>query len=143
MPDILFAQPSPRPLWSGTLHFILHTFLHTVIFFLSQHAHSNATCFAVRPRLCHLILVYLSTLLGSWNSVFYVNTTHPSNHSHCCLLKYHGTATLFSFLTGQISLPCNVLIRSGTNCLYLFHSIQILAFTAASASLSTLKIAPK
>jgi len=29
---------------------------------LAAHAHTIATCFAVVPRLCHLILVFLSTL---------------------------------------------------------------------------------
>jgi len=49
--------------WPGTVHFILHTFLHPIIvFFFATHAHAIATCFAVVPRLCHLILVSLSTL---------------------------------------------------------------------------------
>jgi len=49
--------------WSGTLHFILHTFLHPIIvFFFAAHAHTIATCFAVVPKLYHLILVSLSTL---------------------------------------------------------------------------------
>ena len=29
----------------------------------------------------------INSLLGSWNSVFYLNTTHPSHHSHLCSLK--------------------------------------------------------
>jgi len=49
--------------WPGTLNFILCTFLHPIIvFFFTAHAHTIATCFAVVPRLCHLILVFLSTL---------------------------------------------------------------------------------
>ena len=36
------------------------------------------------------------------------NDTHPSDHSHLCLLKCH----LFFFLTGHVSLPCNMLLRS-------------------------------
>ena len=42
--------------WSGTLHFILHRFLHPIIVFVSQ-SHTIATCFTVGPRLWHLILV--------------------------------------------------------------------------------------
>jgi len=40
------------------------------------HTHTNATYFAVVPKLCHLILVF------TWNSIFYLNITHPSDHSH-------------------------------------------------------------
>jgi len=50
--------------WPGTLPFICHTFIHIIIFF-SQHmpnAHTITAFFAVVPRLCHLILVSLSTL---------------------------------------------------------------------------------
>jgi len=65
------------------------------------------------------------------------------------------SATSFSFLMGQVSLSCNILLRtqllynlplttndislmvsSGTNCLNLFHPVRILVSTAASASLS-------
>jgi len=74
---------SPRPLWStswsGTLHFILHPI---IVFFL-QHI---ATCFAAVLRLYHLILVSLSQLF-TWNSIFCLNATHPSDHSHLCPLK--------------------------------------------------------
>jgi len=43
--------------WRGTLHFMLHKFLHSIIF--AAHIHTIATCFAVELRLCHLILVSL------------------------------------------------------------------------------------
>jgi len=52
--------------WSGTLHFILHTKSspnHCLLF--ATHAHTNATCFAVVPRLCYLILFSLNSLLGT------------------------------------------------------------------------------
>ena len=92
----------------------------------------------------------LNSLLGT---LFYLNITHPSDHSHLCSLKCH--------LTGQVSLPCTILLRTqllyslplvindisllvsnGTNCLNLFHPIRILDSTAASASPSTLNISP-
>jgi len=79
----------------------------------------------------------LSQLLTS-KSVFYLNATHPPDHSHLCSL----CATSFSLLTGQVSLPCNILLRTqllynlpviindtfllvsnGTNCQYLFQPI--------------------
>ena len=74
MPDSLFPQ-SPSFLWStcwrGTLHFILHTFLHPIIVFL----------------LCHLILVSLSTLyLELLSSSF---TLHIHLTTHLCPLKCH------------------------------------------------------
>jgi len=80
-------------------------------------------------------------------------------HIHLTILI---SAASFSFLTGQISLPCNILlctqllynlhvtvndisllVSSGTNCLNLFHPFRILVSTAASASPSTLNMSPK
>ena len=52
---------------------------HCLLF--ATHAHTIATYFAVVPRLCHLILVSLSTIYLEFC------TTHPSNHSHLCPLK--------------------------------------------------------
>jgi len=81
---------SPNPLWSiswsGTLHFILHTFDSSPIycFIFTTHAHSITSFFAVVPRLCDLIVLSLSTLYLELN-------THirPSDHFHLCLLKCH------------------------------------------------------
>jgi len=79
---------SPGPLWcaswSGTLHFILHTFLHPVIVFCNTcpYCHSVTTCCTFVPRLCHLFLVSLLSL--TWN---YFNVTYPSDDSHLCPLK--------------------------------------------------------
>ena len=57
---------------------------HHLLF--TTHAHTNAACSAVIPMLCHLFLVSLSQLL-TWESVFYLNATHPPDHSHLCSLK--------------------------------------------------------
>jgi len=64
---VFFHNFSPSFLWStswlGILHFILHTFLHPIIVFFSQHMPiPSQPIFAVVPRLCHLILISLSTL---------------------------------------------------------------------------------
>jgi len=78
------------------------------------------------------------------------------------LISACWSATSFSFLMGQISLPCNILLHTqllynlpliindisllvsnGTNCLNLFHPIQIMVSTATSASPSTLNKSPK
>ena len=61
VPDSLFAQSlskfSGSTFWSGTLHFI-HFFTHHCLLFAAHaHTHTIATCFAVVPRLCHLILI--------------------------------------------------------------------------------------
>jgi len=58
---------------------------HCLLF--ARYAHTVATCFAVLPRLCHLFPV-LSQLF-TWNYIFYLNGTYPSDHSHLCLLKCH------------------------------------------------------
>ena len=57
---------------------------HCLLF--AAHAHIIATCFAVVPKLCHLILVSQPFI---WNSILWLNATHPSDHSHLCLLKCH------------------------------------------------------
>ena len=78
------------------------------------------------------------------------------------LMPHIHLTTTFSFLTGQVSLLCNMLlctqllcnlpliindtsllVSSGTNCLNLFQPILILASTAASASPSTLNMSPR
>jgi len=69
---------------------------HCLLF--AANAHTIATCFAVVPRLCHLILVSLSTL----HLELYL-----ANHSHLCPLKCH----LIFLSYGQASLPCNILLR--------------------------------
>jgi len=55
--------------------------------FFAAHAHNIANCFAVVPRLCHLILVSFSTLFLELD--LELNATHPSDHSHLCPLTCH------------------------------------------------------
>ena len=58
------------------LHFILHTFLHPIIFFFSQHMPiPSQPVFAAVPRLCHLILVSLSNL---YLELYLVTSHHTS-----------------------------------------------------------------
>jgi len=66
---------------------------HCLLF--RAHAHTIATLFAVVLRLCHLLLVSLST---HYLELYLLNVTHPSNHSRLCPLM------------GQVSLPCNILL---------------------------------
>jgi len=86
MPDSLFAQSLSNKFslvylsaWHPPLHtpYICST-SHCLLF--AVHAHTIATCFAVVLRLCHLILVSLSTLYLELYLVV---------HSHLCLLKCH------------------------------------------------------
>ena len=152
---VLSDNLSPGPLWSSswpwTLNFILHAFLHPIIIIFSQHMP-----IPTQP----VLLQYqcsLSSLLGSLS----FNLTP---HIHLTILiSARWSATTFSFLTGQVSLPCSMLLRtqllynlpliikgtsllvsSGTSCLNLFQPIRIQASTAASASqfLSKCKISP-
>jgi len=76
--SVFLHNPSPSFLlytsWPGTLQFIFHTPNHCFLF--TTHAHTIATCFALVPPLCHLILV------STWNCILWLKTTHPSDHSH-------------------------------------------------------------
>jgi len=118
---------------------------HCVLF--AAHAHTTATCFAVVLKLCHIILVSLSTLHLELSC-----SLMPHIHL-TILISARWSAITFSFLTGQASLPCNILlctqllynlpltindisllVSNGTKCLNLFHPIRILVSTAASAS---------
>jgi len=113
--------------------------------------HAKAACSAVIPMLCHVYQVSLSV---PYLGICLLNLA--------ILISARWSATTFSLLIGQVSLPCNMLLRtqllynlpliinntfllvsSGTNCLKLFQPIQILASTAASASPSTLRHIPK
>jgi len=86
--------------WSGTLHFILHTFLHPIILLsvFAAHAHTIVTCFALVPRFCYFILVSFSTLLETLSFTIMSHNTHPSDHSHLCPLKCH--LIFFSYRPG-------------------------------------------
>ena len=155
---IFFAQPLSMSslvyllAWSPPPHIPYISSPNQCLLF-ATHAHIIATSFAVVSILYHLFLAFLLT--PYLELYIYLNITHPSDHSHLCSLK----TTSFSFLTGQVSLLCSILLRTqllyslpllindisllvsnGTNCVNLFHSIWILASRAASASTSTLNI---
>jgi len=88
---VLFHNLSLGPLWSTclsrTLYFILHTFLHR-----SLSTFCNTCPYCRNLFCCSTEIVssipYLSQLI-TWKSVFYLNATHPSDHSHLCSLKCH------------------------------------------------------
>jgi len=110
VPDSVF----PQSISKFSLVYLLawHPPLHTPYIsspnrclLFEAHAHTIATCFAVVPNLCHLILVSLNPLLGTLSC-------NLTPHIHLTILiSAHWSATSFSFLTGQVSLPCNILLR--------------------------------
>ena len=59
----------------------------------AAHAHTITTCFGVLSILYNLFLVFLST---PYLELFYLNITHPSDHSHLCSLT---TSTLYWITT--------------------------------------------
>ena len=86
-------HPFPQPLSRSSLVFLLiwDPLLHFPINFFTQSSSFHNTCpyhqSLLVPMLCHLLLISLST--PYLESVFYLNTTHPSDHSDLCLLNYH------------------------------------------------------
>jgi len=82
----LFAQPLSVSSLVYLLVWSLPSTLYSIHFFTNQfllfatHAHTIVTCFAV---VYHLLIVFLLTPYLE----LYLNTTHPSDHSHLCSLK--------------------------------------------------------
>jgi len=102
VPDSLFAQSLSK--FSLVYLLVWHLPLHTPYISSTYHcllfaarAHTIATCCAVVPRLCHLILVYLSQPF-TWNYLL-ANTTHPSahwarSHFHAAYYFAHNCCTI-------------------------------------------------
>jgi len=116
MLDSLLHNLSPSLLWftswSGTLHFILHTFLHPIIVFFLQH-HCNLFCRSTEIMSSNPSLS-LNPLLGTLFCGL-------MPHIHLTILvSACWNATSFSFLTSQISLPCNVLL-----CTQLLYNLPL------------------
>ena len=123
----------------------------------ATHVHTIVTCFAVE-------LTFMSTIPSlSLNSLFETLSFNLTPHIYLTIhISALWSAISFSFLKGQVLLPCNILLHTqllyslpllindisllvskGTNCLNLFHPSRTLASTAASASHSTLSMSPK
>ena len=77
-PTVFLHNLCPSPLWSTSWSSILHPSLNHCLL-SATHAHINATCFAVVPRLCHLFQLSLNSLL--WTLFF---TLMP--HIHLTIL---------------------------------------------------------
>jgi len=100
---LLFRLPlGLEPATSHSIHFFtqsVSSFCNTCLY------HRNLFCCSINI-ISPIPSLSLNSLLGR-----YLNITHPSDHSHLCLLKCH---LIFS-LTGQVSLPCSIIIMSGYN----------------------------
>ena len=106
-------SPHVQPLSRYSLVFplVLNPQLHAPYISSPSHRHlfathdrTSAACSAAKPMLCHLPLVSLSApYLGVSFSL--------TPHIHLTILiSACRSATTFSFLTGQVSLPCNMLL---------------------------------
>jgi len=109
MPDSLLTQSLSK--FSLVYFLAWHPLLHTPYMsspnhclLFATHAHTIITYFAVVPRLCHLILI---SQPFTWNSSSFTPHIHLT-----VLISDRWSAISFSFLTGQVSLPCNMLFRT-------------------------------
>ena len=96
--------------------FCTHVRLSCVFLNKLTYLHTIAVCFAVVPALYHLFLISLSQLF-TWTLYFTLTL-----HIHLTtLISACWSATSFSFLIGQVSLPCNTLL-----CTQLLYSLPLL-----------------
>ena len=152
---VFFHNLSPSPLFFLLVWNFIHFFSELLSSFCSTCWYRcNLSCWSTEIMWS---ILNLSPNLSLGNLSF---TLTPHIHL-TIIISARWSATLFSFLTGQVSLPCNMLLHtqllynlpviisdtsllvsSGTNCLNLFQPIRILASTAASASPSTVSMSP-
>jgi len=78
---VLFHNLSPGPLWStswsGTL-FSTYISSPNHYLLLATHAHTTAVCFAIVPRLCHLLLISLCLLARLLKKLWLLSIFHYS-----------------------------------------------------------------
>ena len=108
---VFFHNPSPSFLWStswpGTVHFILHTFLLPITVFFSQHMPIPRNLFCCRTKIVSSNpSVSHNPLLGIFSCSFMAHIYLT------ILISAWWSAISFSSLTGQVSLPCNILLRT-------------------------------
>ena len=104
-------SPFPQPVSRSSLVFllVLDPLLHVPYIsspnhrlLFTTHAHPITACFAVIPFFSSIPLKNFSPLL-TWKSVFYLNATHPSHHSHLCWLKCQ--LIFFPYMNYENSVP--------------------------------------
>ena len=142
VPDSLLHNLFQSPLWSTSwsrtpTSYSIHFFTRSLSSFCN-------TCPYHRDLSCCSSEIMPSIASLSLNSLLRTLSFTLMSHIHLTILiSARWSATSFSFLTGYISLLCNIppliindisiLVSNGTNCLNLFHPIRILASTAVSA----------
>jgi len=125
---VFFHNHSPSFLWSTswprTLHFILHIFFYPIIVFFCNTCpyHLKLFCYSTEIMSC-IPSLYLNSLLWTLSC-----SLMPHIHL-TILISPHWSATSFSFLMGQVSLPCNILFR--TQLLYSLPLTQMLNYFTA------------
>jgi len=119
--QVLFGLPlGLGPSTSYSMHFFTS---HYLLF--AEHAHTNAACSAVISMLSSIPSLSLSYLLGnlSFSLVPHIHLT--------ILISARWSATTFSFLPGQVSLPCNILLRRCVDVNGLITHKQLMAHRSA------------
>ena len=98
--QVLFGLPlGLEPSTSYSIHFFTRSVSSFCnIFFY----HRSLFCCSIN-MISSIPSLSLSQLF-TWDFIFHLNITHPT-----ILISARWSATSFSFLTGQVSLPCNIL----------------------------------
>ena len=119
---------------------------YSIHFFTQSVSSFRSTCPCHRNLFCCSISIISSIPSLSFNSLLGTLSFTLTLHIHLTILiSAYWSATSFSFLTGQTSLPCSILlcpqllysltlvisdisllVSNGTSCLNLFHPIRIL-----------------
>jgi len=127
---VFFHNLSPSFLWStswpGTLHFILHTFLHPIIIFFSQHMPICRNLFCCSPTLVSLSTLYLEFyLVASCHTSILPFSSLPSEvppHFRFLQARSHFHATYcFAHNCCTISLSLSIILHISVSC-FVFHS---------------------
>ena len=134
----------PGPLWSSLG--LEPSTSYSMHFFTQSSSSFRSTCPYQRSLFCCNINAMSSTPSLSLSSLLRSLSFSLTPHIYLTILiSTRWSATTFSFLTGQVSLPCNMLLRtkllynlpliikdtsllvsSGTSCLNLFQPIHLI-----------------
>ena len=104
---VLFDSLSPGPLWSFSCSWAPTSY--SMCFFTQSSSSFRSTCTycsacsAVISMLCHLYVISL------WAPYLEICLSFILHIHLTILISARWSATSFSFLTGQVSLPCNIL----------------------------------
>jgi len=160
---ILPVQLTCPTVFYGLLLGLLPSTSYSIHFFTQSLSSFCSTCPYHRNLFCCSTEITSSNPSLSLNPLLRTISCSLMPHIHLTILICAPWSdTSFSFLMGQVSLPCNILlctqllynlpliindisllVSNGTNCLNLFHPIRILVSAAVPASPCTLNMSPK